>query len=127
MQNLNCYCCSEKLFKNCCQPYLIGQKKAVSAQTLMRSRYSAYATHNSNYILETTHYTTQKNFNQADILEWSITNQWLKLEILNSTETTVEFKAYYKDSDKLIHVHHEFSTFKKENEIWYYVDGKFYN
>jgi SEC-C motif-containing protein len=122
---VNCYCCSTKPFDSCCAPYLLGKIKPATAEELMRSRYSAFATQNADYLVATTHFSTRKHHNKTDILEWSITNQWLKLEVLNATETTVEFRAHYLDGLGAKHIHHEFSTFKKENENWYYVDGRF--
>jgi SEC-C motif-containing protein len=49
-----------------------------------------------------------------------------KLEVLNSIDNTVEFKAYFLDSFGKHQIHHELSTFKFENESWFYVDGTFY-
>lgn len=40
-----CYCNSQKEFKDCCEPYIKGLEKAPTAEALIRSRYSAYATH----------------------------------------------------------------------------------
>ncbi|WP_366183640.1 YchJ family metal-binding protein [Flavobacterium ovatum] len=125
MQVVNCYCCSRKIFDSCCEPYLLGTKKTTTAEELMRSRYSAFATQQADYLVSTTHFSTRKNHHKKDILEWATTNKWLKLEVLNTTETTVEFKAYYQDTSGQKYIHHEFSTFKKENENWYYVDGRF--
>jgi SEC-C motif-containing protein len=45
------------------------------------------------------------------------------LEVLNSI--VVEFKAYFLDSFGKHQIHHELSTFKFENESWFYV-GTFY-
>ena len=63
--------------------------------------------------------------NRASILDWSQSNKWIKLEVLNTTTTTVEFKAFYLDTELKMQVHHEYSTFKIENEKWFYVDGTF--
>ena len=121
-----CYCNSQKQFKDCCEPYIKGQKKAPTAEALMRSRYSAYATHQADYLVTTTHVSQRALHSKADILLWATANQWQKLEVLNATPTTVEFKAYYLDSNKKQHIHHEFSTFVQEDGIWYYVDGEYY-
>lgn len=121
-----CYCNSEKLFKDCCEPYLKGLKKAPTAEALMRSRYSAYATHQADYLVATTHVSQRNNYTREDILLWAISNSWQKLEVLKSTETTVEFKAYYLDQNKVAQIHHEFSTFKQEEGDWYYVDGQYF-
>lgn len=121
-----CHCCSNKPFSNCCEPYILGIQKASTAEALMRSRYSGYCIHNAEYLLATTHISTRKHHSKEDILSFATENHWVKLEILNSSETIVEFKAYYLDSHLTPHIHHEKSTFKKEAESWYYVDGKFY-
>lgn len=121
----NCYCGNLQSFENCCQPYIIGIKKAPTAEALMRSRYSAYATQNADYLVVTTHSSTRKNHKKSDILEWSKSNQWIKLEVLSSTETTVTFKAYYLDYQLKAQVHHEHSTFMFENGSWFYVDGSY--
>ena len=55
----------------------------------------------------------------------SLSKKWQKLEIISSTENTVEFKAYFIDENNVNQVHYEFSTFKQENGSWFYVDGKF--
>lgn len=126
MQYLQCYCCSGKLFKDCCAPFLIGKLKPDSAEKLMRSRYSAFASSQADYLIETTHFSTRK-FHQIDaILDWAKSNNWQKLEVLNSTETTVEFKAYFTDVFGQNQIHHELSTFIKEKGLWFYVDGEFF-
>jgi len=126
MKVFNCYCCSGKLYHNCCEPILLGIKVPVTAEELMRSRYSAFATQRAQYLVATTHYYTQNNHLEADILEWSEANKWLKLEVLKATKTKVEFKAHYQDACKVKHIHHEFSTFKEENGKWFYVEGQFF-
>ncbi len=91
----------------------------------MKSRYSAYATHQADYLLATTHSLERDYYSKKEILNWAIANEWQKLEIISSTENTVEFKAYFLDKNKVNQVHYEFSTFKQENGSWFYVDGKF--
>lgn len=51
---------------------------------------------------------------------------YLKLEIITSTENTVEFKSYYLDESMKAQIHHEKSTFIFENGNWFYVDGIFF-
>lgn len=122
----HCYCGSGKTFENCCDLYINGIQKAPSAEALMRSRYSAFATQAADYLIATTHISERKYHSKKDILSWAENNQWLRLEIIKSTENTVEFKAYYLDSNLLAQIHHEYSNFKFENGSWFYVDGKFY-
>ena len=56
----NCYCGSSEPFESCCNLYINGAQKAPTALALMKSRYSAYATHQADYLLETTH-SSQRN------------------------------------------------------------------
>ena len=48
-----------------------------------------------------------------------------KLEVLKSTESMVEFKAYFLDDSKKQQIHHEKSTFIFENGSWFYSKGEF--
>lgn len=121
----NCYCGSSKTFENCCKIYIKGIQKPATAEALMRSRYSAFATGEADYLVATTHSSTRKFHKKSDILAWSKSNQWIKLEVISSTETTVTFKAYYLDYQLKAQIHHEHSTFTFENGTWFYVDGTY--
>ncbi len=126
MSNLApCFCGSAIIFQDCCQNYINGTQKAPTALALMKSRYSAYASHQGDYLWETTHSSQRKYYSKAEILNWATANEWQKLEIISATENTVEFKAYFLDENKQNQIHHEFSNFVEENDMWFYVDGKF--
>jgi SEC-C motif-containing protein len=121
-----CYCGSSNSYKECCEKFINSSQNAPTAEALMRSRYSAYATQAVDYLIATTAVLQRKLLIKSDILEWSQSNKWNKLEIIEATENTVEFKAYYTDSNNLSYIHHEKSTFIIEDGKWYYVDGEFY-
>ena len=120
-----CYCGNSISFQDCCEPYIKGIKNATTAEVLMRSRYSAFAVGAADYLVNTTHISKRRFHNKRDILAWSQSNKWLKLEVLASTETTVTFKAYYLDENLKAQIHYEHSTFKLEDGKWFYVDGTF--
>ena len=127
----NCYCCSSKTFADCCQLFLEGKAKTPTAETLMRSRYSAYVTVNVDYILKTTHPSTRKFHDAESIKQWAKSHSWQRLEIVsiaNGSQTDkkgiVEFKAFYLDSEQKLQIHHERSNFLKELGKWFFVDGK---
>ena len=99
----------------------------------MRSRYSAYVVIAIDYLLHTTHPSTRKSHDRENIKNWAEQSTWQKLEVLSTADGnikdkkgTVEFKAYYLDSDSQPHVHHEHSRFIKELGKWFFVDGKVY-
>ena len=118
-----CPCGSGKLFFNCCEPIILMQKNASTAEELMRSRYSAYATRAVDYIFESTHPKTKKHYTKKDISDWAKNSDWQKLEILSSTENEVVFKAYYTDLKGKLQVHEEHSLFVKEGERWFFVEA----
>jgi SEC-C motif domain protein len=124
----NCYCCSDKTFADCCQPFLEGAAKPPTAEALMRSRYSAYAMMNVEYLLKSTHPSTRKFHDPEELENWAKANSWQKLEIISTIEGdkkgVVEFKAFYLDSNSTPQIHHEISNFQKELGKWFFVDGK---
>ena len=121
----SCPCCSGKLYEECCQPFHSEEKFAPTAEKLMRSRFSAFAIPNSEYLWKTTLPSKRKFHDKNDLESWGKENTWTKLEIIQSSEREVEFKAYFTDKFGKENIHHEFSTFKKVDKKWYYVSGKF--
>ena len=121
-----CPCCSGKSYTECCEPFHIKKKIPNSSEQLMRSRYSAYAIPNGDYLMETTLPSERKYHNKMEMEAWGKTNTWTKLEIVSKpSENKVEFKAYFTDSEGENQVHHELSTFKKIQNRWFYVSGEF--
>jgi len=118
-----CPCCSGSAFSECCQLIHLSPAKAQTAEALMRARYSAFATADIDFLYNTYHPTTRRFQNKNSIQQWAMENKWMQLVILKSTIHTVEFEAHYLDANMEVQVHHEKSTFKKQGELWYYVDG----
>ena len=127
MSESNCPC-GQGNYAHCCQPLQLGQAKAHTAEQLMRSRYSAFARHEIDYIVKTTALGQQQALDVAAIRDWSKANQWLKLEVVQAREkldknhAQVEFKAHYHDG-KQQHVHHEISHFVLHQQHWYFLDS----
>lgn len=123
---MECYCGSKKPFSECCEPFLDGKALPETPEELMRSRYSAYVLGNGAYIVATS---AKENRYEDDVVlieEYPRSVKWFGLEVLETKEKTVEFKAYYKDSDG-IKVQHERSNFVFEDDTWLYKDGKIFN
>ena len=123
--------CGLDLYESCCQPLHSGHKKAETAAQLMRSRYSAFAKHEIDYLVQTTALGQQQALDVKAIAEWSKVNQWLKLDVVQAQEkrdknhAQVEFKAHYaaqEQSGQQVHIHHEISHFVKQNGMWYFLD-----
>ncbi len=61
-----CPCCSGKEFDLCCGPLLSGEKKAATAEALMRSRYTAHVKEEYPYVIASTHSSTRPPDNEYD-------------------------------------------------------------
>ncbi len=123
---MNCPCCSGKEYEVCCEPFHKRLEDAPTAELLMRSRFSAFAIPNAEYLLGTTLPAKRKFHKIKDLQKWGEINVWTKLEIVNSSNSSqVEFKAYYTDEKGKPQIHHELSIFEKLNKRWYYVSGEF--
>ena len=126
MSNLSCPCGSAQ-YSQCCQPLHLGQKKAQTAEQLMKSRYSAFAKQEITYIVATTALGQQQALDVEAIAEWSKSNQWLKLDVVQAKEkldknhAQVEFKAHFHDGQKT-QIHHEVSHFVYHAGQWYFLD-----
>ncbi len=87
----------------------------------MRSRYSAYALKDENYLLISWHPSTRPE--SLDLTD--DTTQWMGLKIISTSESGVHFVAYFTqdtlNKDK-VYALTEQSNFAKEDK-WYYLDG----
>jgi SEC-C motif-containing protein len=122
-----CYCGSGISFNQCCQPIIEGTQSELTAEALMRSRYSAYVIHNVDYLIATTYPSERANYSKEEITFWATQNQWQRLEIISVTPTTVRFKAFFIDAENQSQIHHEHSRFVFENGVWFYVDGDYFD
>ena len=94
-----------------------------TAEQLMRSRFSAYATRDGQYIYDTYAQVSKIKQSLIDIQQWADECIWLALEIHQSSKFTVEFSAYYITDNTLCCIR-EKSNFIMENDLWRYLDGE---
>jgi len=121
-----CPCGSALLFAQCCQPFIQPEKKEVNpdtAEQLMRSRFSAYATKNGQYIYNTYANASKLSQSLSDIQQWADECIWLALEIHESSKYMVEFSAFYIVDNTLCCLT-EKSNFVIEKKLWRYIDGE---
>lgn len=116
-----CPCGSGKPLADCCGPYIDGPATAPDAESLMRSRYTAYVLEREAYLRATWHASTR-----PARLDLSPT-QWIGLTVKRHTRqdaehARVEFVARYKINGRA-HRLHETSRFVREGGQWFYVDG----
>ncbi len=119
-----CPCGSGNPYSACCQQIHLSHANATTAEALMRARYSAFVVQHIDFLYSTFHPSTRRFQNKQAIGQWARENKWMQLTILKSTPHTVEFEAHYLDPQMEVQVHHEKSTFKKQGDLWYYVDGR---
>lgn len=125
--HLPCPCGSNKRLPACCGAFHAGTATARTAKQLMRSRYSAFALGGlGDYLLQTWHPTTRPPLSAADM--GAADTDWVKLDIVGSHQqgntATVEFKAYWRDADGHMQLHHEHSRFVRQDGRWFYVDAE---
>ncbi len=131
-------------FEDCCQPIITHDKEASTPELLMRSRYSAYATKNAEYILNTYSEASAKKQSLDDIQQWADACKWVNLIIHspisddndNLNKNEVEFSAYYIEDKQLCMIrersqfieestapHSLESSLNDNNSRWVYHDG----
>lgn len=127
-----CPCGSGKKYADCCEPFHLAKAYAPTAETLMRSRYSAFAKGRVDYLFDT-HAPVNRDADEKDQLRKSIhENQWCHLTILDKEKGTknddsgiVEFiAAFQKRGESEIRPLHERSRFIKQEGHWLYLDGE---
>ncbi len=106
----------------CCARYLDHDTLAPDAESLMRSRYSAFVRGRRDYLLATWHASTRPLQ-----LELDGAAKWLGLEIrsqrvLDADHAEVEFVARWREAGQAVRLH-ERSRFVREAGRWYYMDG----
>ena len=124
-----CPCGTGETYGECCGRYLQDGRTAPTAEALMRSRYTGFATRAVHYLLATWHPSTR-----PDELELDENMVWRRLDVLRTDAGgpwddagTVEFVAHYRlDDGTAIGQRgrlHETSRFVREDGRWLYVDG----
>jgi SEC-C motif-containing protein len=119
-----CPCESGQTYADCCAVWHNGLQKSAHAPTpesLMRSRYSAYALGMIDYLLATWHPSTAPGELELQPVKW------LGLEVRHAQTTgdagVVEFIARYRDNGRGMRLH-EISRFVRESGRWTYIDGE---
>jgi SEC-C motif-containing protein len=120
-----CLCGSGIRYSQCCGMYHRSEAIPATAEALMRSRFTAYAQRNADYLRN-----TWDSGKCPDTIDFSReTAVWQRLEIVDTKKGgpqddkgLVEFKAYYRENGEEC-VLHEVSRFIKKEGRWLYLDG----
>ena len=120
-----CPCGSGIPLDGCCGRFLDGSSLPDTAEELMRSRYTAYATGDVDYLLATQH-----EQDREGVEAWAREARFTGLEILETLEGgpadergVVEFTARWESRGET-HLHRERSSFERHLGRWLYVGGE---
>lgn len=121
-----CPCGSGVTYAQCCQPLHRSERDDITAEQLMRSRYSAYVVGDIAYLRQTWHPDTLA---AAPKFGDAMDTHWLGLRILDRPApqerfATVEFVAFFEEGEKVQQLR-ERSRFERINAKWRYLDGEF--
>ena len=110
-------------FARCCGRWTTGGAPAPDAESLMRSRYTAFVLQDEPYLLATWHPSTR-----PASAAWEPGTRWLGLEVrghavVDENHAQVEFVARCRQGSGKAERLHERSRFVREEGRWYYVDG----
>ncbi|WP_308287438.1 YchJ family protein [Cryobacterium inferilacus] len=121
---VRCPCLSGNGYVDCCGRLHRGESRAATAEQLMRSRYSAFAVGDADYLLATWHPRTR-----PEDLELDGTVRWMRLDIerterggMLDTVGIVEFTAYARQGGHRSR-QHEVSRFEKVAGVWFYLEA----
>jgi SEC-C motif-containing protein len=117
-----CPCGSGLDYDECCGPPHRGEIAAPTAERLMRSRFSAFALGEVDYLLRTWHSRTR-----PESLDLDPAQRWIRLEVLDTAKGgpadptgIVEFRAVFRQAGHTDELH-ERSRFVREDGAWVYV------
>ncbi|WP_106507077.1 YchJ family protein [Brachybacterium timonense] len=124
-----CPCGTGDVYGDCCGPLLSQQRHAATAEQLMRSRFTAFATGDVDHALRSWHPRTSPSWRELDT-SLADGTRWLRLDVLRSEqggpfdqEGVVEFRAHAKTAQGR-RVLHEVSRFERVDGRWLYVSGE---
>ncbi|WP_285162619.1 YchJ family protein [Shewanella goraebulensis] len=123
-----CPCGLAKQYQYCCQPYHLKIQSADNVESLMRSRYCAFALQQFEYLIETHHPQFLNGLTINLLAQGADDTQWLGLDVEQTTENynaqtgTVTFKAWYLNGGEIDAIY-ECSQFQYLDGKWYYTNG----
>jgi SEC-C motif-containing protein len=117
-----CPCGRPARFDACCGPLISAERIAADAESLMRSRYTAYTQGAADYLRATWHPDTcPAELSLEDNPRW-IGLTVKRAEATGPDQAVVEFIARYRVGGRAQRLH-EVSRFVRQDGRWYYVDG----
>lgn len=118
-ENALCPCGKQASYLDCCGRYIESGIYPQDPESLMRSRYTAFAKHKKSYLIKTWHPKTCPPMTMEELQAVV----WMNLNVLSAKsglkKATVKFEASYKEGEELKSFT-ELSVFKKVKNRWVY-------
>lgn len=123
-----CPCGTGEAYAACCGPLHADERRAATAQELMRARYSAFVVGDAGYLLRTWHPRSRPDALELEDTQLADT-EWRGLDVLRSEaggveddEGVIEFVARWARGGRQGRLH-EVSRFRRRAGRWLYLDG----
>ncbi|MDF3281116.1 YchJ family metal-binding protein [Gordonia sp. N1V] len=124
-QTYRCPCTSGLVFDDCCRPILTGHKRAVTAESLVRTRFCAHVVRDYDYLLQTWHPVTR-----PVTLDLPARRFWYWLDIdavidggPHDDTGSVAYTAYRRDSREHASIS-ELAHLERYHGWWVYRSGE---
>lgn len=125
----SCPCGSGRPLADCCQPVIDGTP-ALTAEALMRARYTAFLEGRMDFLDATLAPEKRDGVDADAVAEAARDAQGLGLVVRavngggpDDDEGEVEYLARFRIKGQM-HGHHELASFRREGGAWVYVDGE---
>lgn len=127
---MNCPCGTEREFEACCEPVINGERVAVTAEELMRARYSAYTKVAMDFLQSSVHPDFRQEEDPDGARDWAENSDWHGLEVVEARDGgpddetgRVEFVASYTYEGQEKH-YHEVAEFQRFEGAWMFTQGR---
>ena len=126
MKKTHCYCGSQVAFSDCCLPFINRSRKPATAEQLMRSRFSAFCTHNGDYLFATHHEHYRTGLTAENLTLSAKQTTWVNLDVVSHNNlgeqvSNVHFKAWFIE-DGYLRCMEENSRFTCSDGQWFYCE-----
>ncbi|CCG41150.1 YchJ family protein [Magnetospirillum molischianum] len=124
-----CPCGSGLAFDDCCWPVIDGTRPALTVETLMRARYSAFIRSDLDFLDRTLAPEKRAAFDRDEVGHSAGEAAAVGIEVLavegggaGDESGTLDYLARFKMRGEP-HLHHERATFRRDDGAWVYVEG----
>lgn len=126
---MNCPCGTGQTYLECCQPIIAGTRQALTAEQLMRARYSAYTQVEMDFLQASLHPDRRSDNDGEGAQDWAENSTWHGLEVVatqaggpDDDQGRVEFIASYTHEGEE-QAYHEVAEFDRVDGSWYFREG----